>query len=172
MSNLFCFLDVEIHLDAMGIGDTIKAAKKKIFKNPWDYAKTMIFLYHHLHQALGSEFLAIKNLYILWNGLYERYSHLKSIILPNTRNEWIKLKLQDFKTIDEYNSTVLRITSQLKLCGDKITDEDIYAGENIHNFPCLKYSSTAKISSTRVQEAFRPNLMSSYSREEKWRGVG
>lgn len=125
MSNLFCFLDVEIHLDAMGIGDTIKAAKKKIFKNPWDYAKTMIFLYHHLHQALGSEFLAIKNLYILWNGLYERYSHLKSIILPNTRNEWIKLKLQDFKTIDEYNSNVLRITSQLKLCGDKITDEDM-----------------------------------------------
>lgn len=80
---------------------------------------------------------------------------MKSIILPNTRNEWIKLKLQDFKTIDEYNSNVLRITSQLKLCGDKITDEDIYAGENIHNFPCLKYSSTANISSTRVQEAFR-----------------
>lgn len=50
---------------------------------------------------------------------------MKSIILPNTRNEWIKLKLQDFKTIDEYNSNVLRITSQLKLCGDKITDEDM-----------------------------------------------
>ena len=36
------------------------------------------------------------------------------------------LRLQDFKTVSEYNSTLFKISSQLKLCGEKkITKEDI-----------------------------------------------
>ena len=35
------------------------------------------------------------------------------------------LRLQDFKTVSEYNSALFKISSQLKLCGEKITEEDI-----------------------------------------------
>ena len=35
------------------------------------------------------------------------------------------LRLQDFKTISEYNSALFRISSQLKLCGEKVTEEDM-----------------------------------------------
>ena len=35
------------------------------------------------------------------------------------------LKLQDFKSVSDYNLTLLKISSQLKLCGDKVTEEDM-----------------------------------------------
>ncbi|XP_073154029.1 uncharacterized protein [Henckelia pumila] len=35
------------------------------------------------------------------------------------------LHLQDFKSVSEYNSALFRISSQLKLCGEKITDDDL-----------------------------------------------
>ena len=35
------------------------------------------------------------------------------------------LRLQDFKSVSEYNSAIFRISSQLQLCGEKITDEDM-----------------------------------------------
>ena len=33
--------------------------------------------------------------------------------------------LQDFKTISEYNYALFRISSQLKLCGEKVIEEDM-----------------------------------------------
>jgi hypothetical protein len=47
------------------------------------------------------------------------------VLLLKARYEWIHLRLQDFKFVDEYNSAMIRITSELKLCGEKITDEDM-----------------------------------------------
>ncbi|CAN6712483.1 unnamed protein product [Malus baccata var. baccata] len=46
------------------------------------------------------------------------------VILPRARYEWTHLKIQDFKLVAEYNSALFRITYQLKLCGDTITEED------------------------------------------------
>ena len=34
------------------------------------------------------------------------------------------MRLQDFKTVSEYNFDLFRISSQLKLCGEKVTKED------------------------------------------------
>jgi hypothetical protein len=47
------------------------------------------------------------------------------VLLPKARYELIHLRLQDFKSVGEYNSAMFRITSELKLCGEKITDEDM-----------------------------------------------
>ena len=85
----------------------------------------MIFLRHHLHQALKMKHLTIKDPYVMWNNLYERYCHLRSIILPNVCSEWNALRLQDFKSLHEYNYALYKITSQLKLCRENITDEDM-----------------------------------------------
>ncbi|PIN21178.1 hypothetical protein CDL12_06119 [Handroanthus impetiginosus] len=35
------------------------------------------------------------------------------------------LKLQDFKSVSEYNSAIFKISSQLKLCVENITDKDL-----------------------------------------------
>ncbi|XP_021750417.1 uncharacterized protein LOC110716090 [Chenopodium quinoa] len=83
-------LDAEIHLDAKGLGDTIKENNTATSQ---DKAKTMIFLRHHLHEGLKTECLTIKDPQVHWSNLKERYDH--------------------------------QITSQLKLCGEKITDAEM-----------------------------------------------
>ncbi|XP_017640438.1 uncharacterized protein LOC108481880 [Gossypium arboreum] len=94
-------LDAEIHLDAKGLGETIKEGNEE---STQDKAKAMIFLRHHLHEA---------------------------------RYEWLNLRLQDFKSVNDYNSAMFRITSQLNLSGEKITDaemlEKIYSTFHANN---------------------------------------
>ncbi|XP_070024865.1 uncharacterized protein [Nicotiana sylvestris] len=115
-------LDAEIHLDAMGLGDAIKDKDKA---STQDYAKALIFLRHHLDEGLKIEYLTVKDPFVLWNGLKERYDNLKLVTLPQARYDWAYLRLQDFKSISEYNSAMFRITSRLKLCGDNISDYDM-----------------------------------------------
>ena len=71
----------------------------------------MIFPRHRLHQALKMEYLTIKDPYVLWSSSYERYDHLRLVILSNARSEWNTLRLQDFKSVHEYNYALYRITS-------------------------------------------------------------
>ncbi|KAM3305222.1 hypothetical protein P3S67_012088 [Capsicum chacoense] len=62
----------------------------------------MIFLSHHLDEVLKIEYLTIKDPLVLWNSLKERFDHLKM-----------------------YNSAMFRISSQLKLCGETVNDNDM-----------------------------------------------
>ncbi|KAJ4837343.1 hypothetical protein Tsubulata_047717, partial [Turnera subulata] len=50
-------LDAEMHLDAQGLGDTIKSPQDV---SSQDKAKAMIFLRHHLHDSLKTEYLTVK----------------------------------------------------------------------------------------------------------------
>jgi hypothetical protein len=45
-------------------------------------AKTMIFIRHHLHEGLKIEYLTIKDSFVLWQNLKEKYDHQKFNILP------------------------------------------------------------------------------------------
>ncbi|XP_021773969.1 uncharacterized protein LOC110737929 [Chenopodium quinoa] len=119
---LLWVLHAEIHLDAKGLGETIKEPNKATSQ---DKAKAMIFLRHHLHEGLKNEYLTVKDPQILWSNLKERYDHQKTVILPKARYDWLNLRLQDFKSISEYNSAMFKITSQLKLCGKNITDVEM-----------------------------------------------
>ncbi|KAH0662143.1 hypothetical protein KY284_027074 [Solanum tuberosum] len=115
-------LDAEIHLDAMGLADTIQEKNQASNQNR---AKAMIFLRHHLDESLKMEYLTVKDPLVLWNNLKDRYHHLKLVILSQARYDWIHLRLQDFKFISEYNSSIFKIISQLKLCGENTTDHDM-----------------------------------------------
>ncbi|XP_074346901.1 uncharacterized protein LOC141685710 [Apium graveolens] len=87
--------DAEIHLSAMGLGDTIKEENKT---SEQDKAKAMIFLRHHLDEGLKTEYLTIKDPSTLWKDLKERYDHQKMVILPKARYDWLHLRLQDYKS--------------------------------------------------------------------------
>ncbi|KAK4727002.1 hypothetical protein R3W88_031919 [Solanum pinnatisectum] len=101
-------LNAEIHLDAMDLGDTIKIENKE---SKQDCAKAMIFLCYHIEEILKIEYLTVKDPLM--------------VIHPKERYDWMHLRLQDFKSIHEYNSVMFRITSQLKLCGDTVSDIDM-----------------------------------------------
>ncbi|XP_021737856.1 uncharacterized protein LOC110704384 [Chenopodium quinoa] len=57
-------LDAEIHLNAKGLGDTIKENNTATSQ---DKAKAMIFLGHHLHEGLKTEYLTVKDPQVLEN---------------------------------------------------------------------------------------------------------
>ncbi|KAM1487092.1 hypothetical protein ACFX2I_001203 [Malus domestica] len=85
----------------------------------------MIFIRRHLDNGLKNEYLTVKDLLAFWKKLRNRYNHQTKVILPMARYEWTHLRIQDFKLVAEYNSSLFRITSQMKLCGDTITEEDM-----------------------------------------------
>ncbi|XP_060210801.1 uncharacterized protein LOC132637781 [Lycium barbarum] len=115
-------LDAKIHLEAKGLGDTIKQGNES---SSQDKAKATIFLRHHLYELLKTEYLTVKDPLELWNNLKDRYEHLKLTVLPKARYDWMHLRLQDFKTITDYNSVVHQVSSALKLCGETNTDEHL-----------------------------------------------
>ncbi|XP_059668728.1 uncharacterized protein LOC132313798 [Cornus florida] len=106
-------LVAQIHLDAMGLGDTIKENNEASLQ---DKAKAMIFLRRHISEELKTEYLTERNPLCLWNNLKKRYDHQKTVILPKAKANWLQLRLQDFKTMAEYNSALFKISSTLKLC--------------------------------------------------------
>ena len=119
---LFWVLDAEIHLDAMNLGNTIKEGNDASLQ---DRTRALIFLCRHIDEGLKGEYLMVKDPFILWNNLRERYDHQKTIILPKARYDWMHLRLQDFKSVSDYNLALFKISSQLKLSGEKVTEEDM-----------------------------------------------
>ena len=106
----------------MGLEGTISQENQTSLQ---DKSKAMIFLRHHLHESLKAQYLTVEDPLMLWNDLKERYDHQRDIYLPRAKYEWTNLRLQDFAKVSDYNSELFRITSQLKLCGDNITEEDM-----------------------------------------------
>ncbi|KAK4709954.1 hypothetical protein R3W88_004467 [Solanum pinnatisectum] len=126
-------LDTEIHLDAKGLGDTIKQENKA--------------------SRIKIEYLIVKDPLELWINLKDRYDHLKLTVLPKARYEWIHLWFQDFKTVTEYNSTIHKVSSILKLCGDTITGDDLLE----------KTFSTFHASNVLLQQQYREKGYKKYS---------
>lgn len=143
-------LDAEIHLAAKGLDATITQGNEA---SSQDKAKAMIFLRHHLDEGLKIEYLTVKDPLELWTDLKGRYDHLKATVLPRARYEWMHLRFQDFKTVIEYNSAVFRITSQLKLCGETIKDEDMLE----------KTLTTFHASNVILQQQYREKGFQKYS---------
>jgi hypothetical protein len=143
-------LDAEIHLEAMNLGNTIKVDNEA---SQQDRTKVMIFLRHHLHEELKTEYLTVKDPLILWNNLRERYEHLKTVILLKAHYDWMHLRLQDFKSVSDYNSALFKISSQLKLCGENVTDVDMSE----------KTYTTFHASNVLLQQQYREHNFTRYS---------
>ena len=106
----------------MNLRNTIKERNTPSLQ---DRAKALILLHHHIDEGLKSEYLTVRDPLILWTSLKKRNDHQKTVILPKARYDWLHLRLEDFKSVSDYNSTLFKINYQLKLCGEKITYEDM-----------------------------------------------
>ena len=122
----------------MNLGNTIKEGNDASLQ---DCTRALIFLRHHIDEGLKGEYLTVKDSFILWNNLREQHDHQKTIILPKAHYDWMYLRLQDFKSVSDYNSALFKISSQLKLCGKK-SHLRRYASKNIHDFSCLECTAT------------------------------
>ena len=140
-------LDAEINLEAENLGETIKEGNQRSLQ---DRAKALIFLRHHLHEDLKIEYLTVKDPLILWTELKKRFDHQKTMILPKARYDWMHLRLQDFKTVSEYNSALFKISSQLKLCGE-ISQKKTCLKKRLQRFTPRMCSCSSNIESIDLQ---------------------
>jgi ubiquitin C-terminal hydrolase len=130
-----------MNIDVMNLGNTIKnenqasqqdraKAMNENQASQQDRAKAIIFLLHHLHDELNkNEYLIVKVPLTLWNNLRERYKYQNTVILPKSS-----------LSLDAHEVALFKISSQLKVCGEKVTYDDIY------HISCLECAPAAAIS--------------------------
>ena len=135
-------INVEMHLQSMGLIDTIKENNNTSLQ---DKVKSIIFLRRHLDEGLKYEYLTVKDSSVLWKDLKDKYDHQRDVILLVVTDEWRALRFQDFKKVSDYNSVMFRIVSQLKFCGQTVTDEDMLE----------KTYSTFHASNVTLQQQYR-----------------
>lgn len=114
-------LDTEAHLNAKGLQDTILTDAGPTLQQK---AQGLILIRHHLAYSLKRQYLNEANPRILWDELQSGFNHTRTIALPAARHDWINLRVQDHKSMAEYNSELFRIVAQLALCGHPVQDEE------------------------------------------------
>lgn len=125
-------LNAEINLTAKELYDPIDNPNDTIVNK----AKAVALIRHHLCEPLQDQYMDEFDPKKLWDQLKERFDHLKTVILPSARFDWQNLRLQDFKTVSEYNGELFKISNQLAACGHPITEEDKLE-KNIYYFSSI-----------------------------------
>ncbi|KAM2472180.1 hypothetical protein FF2_046475 [Malus domestica] len=116
--------DVKLHLTAKNLRPDIEEETDNPIGKA-EKATDMIFIRRHIHNALQTEYLAEEDPRALWVALNDHFDHQNDIFLPEAKHDWQHLRLQDFKSMNKYNSEVCRIRSLLKFCNKTLTKEDL-----------------------------------------------
>lgn len=89
---------------------------------PSQRSGVLLLLRNYIHPDLKAQYLMEESPRDLWNALKARYDKQKELIFPEASYEWNNLRIQDFKSVEEYNHAVHTICSKLKFC-DKEPDD-------------------------------------------------
>ncbi|KAL0805959.1 hypothetical protein Bca101_098450 [Brassica carinata] len=143
-------LDTKIILKSKGLGECITEDNNS---NEKDRYRAILIIRHHLAESLKDQYLTIENPLELWNELKSRYDHQRTVILPKARSDWRDIRIQDNKSVDEYNSAMFKIVSKLKLCGESITDQDMLE----------KTFSTFHTSNVLLQQQYKEKCFKTYA---------
>jgi hypothetical protein len=110
-------MNVKISLALHGVYEAILPPEERTapLLDPFKY-NALYIIRNHLHIDLKSEYLMEEELNVLWAALQTCYEQQNSVILPEANHDWIMLRLQDFKSIGEYNHVVHKICVRLRFC--------------------------------------------------------
>ncbi|CAG7871617.1 unnamed protein product [Brassica rapa] len=112
VSKLQSLLDFDVTTGAKELW-LIQCPTSHVYK---DNYKAIVVIRHHLAEGLKDQYLTIENPLELWTELKTRFNHQKTVILPKALYDWRNLRVQDYKSVEEYNSALFKIVSKLKLC--------------------------------------------------------
>ncbi|GKB20375.1 hypothetical protein Tco_0854298 [Tanacetum coccineum] len=143
-------LDVEMHLQSMGIAQTIIENSDS---SPEDKARANIFLRKHIDNGLKLEYLTTEDPSILYKDLKDRIDNKMEVLLPAVQEDWRSLRFQDLKKFNEYISALFTICSQLKCFEQSVTDADMLE----------KTYSTFHASNMTLQHQYRLQKFTRYS---------
>lgn len=116
--------DIKIALAARKLSSTIQEPQQGVVVTDQQNFSALALLRFYIHKDLKAEYVMIENTRELWVALKERYDQQKELIWPEANHEWNHLRLQDFKTVADYNHAVHRICSRLKFCEKEPSDAD------------------------------------------------
>jgi hypothetical protein len=117
-------IDVKAHLVAdelegimnYPVLDNFTASKKS-----W----ALVFMRKHIDDSLEQQYIQIEDPTDLWRQLEAKFCHEKMIFLPKAHHDWANLRVYDFSDFSSYNNELFKIVSQLHLCGENKTDENM-----------------------------------------------
>ena len=89
----------------------------------------------------------------LWTKLKDQYDHMKSVVPLQAQYVWQRLRLQNFKSVSEYNFALFDIVTQLKLCGVMVLEADMLE----------KIFSTFHASNIILQQQYKQKNFTKYS---------
>ena len=116
--------DIKIILASRSLLATIQEPQTGVVLQDKHTYTALVLLRFYIHKNLKSEYLMIENPRELWVALKERYEQQKELIWPEANHEWNHLRLQDFKSVADYNHAIHRICSKLKFYEKEPTDSD------------------------------------------------
>jgi hypothetical protein len=118
-------IDVKVSLSSRGLYRAVLPPEDGVAPLEDQHVYTALYIIRsHIHPDLKAEYLLEENPHNLWTSLKQRYEQQKALVLPAANYEWTQLRLQDFKTVSDYNHAVHRICSKLQFCEKEPTDAD------------------------------------------------
>ena len=119
--------DVKVFLQAENIAqaiskDEIPEEAQLPASTKWH---TLMVLRRHLDHTLRIQYLHIENPAELWAKLQARFDHQQPLYLPQARSDWTNLRVLDFPNFSAYDEELHRILSQLRMCGQVISESEL-----------------------------------------------
>jgi hypothetical protein len=96
--------------------------------------QTLQIFRRHIDPSLRQQYIQVEHPADLWTQLHERFHHKQTIFLPEARNDWINLRVLDFPDLISFNAELHRITAQLRLCGEIVTEAQLI-DKTLSTFP-------------------------------------
>lgn len=71
---------------------------------------------------------------VLWQSLEDHFDRMKATELPQAKSEWERLCFSDFGSVTAYDLALRRILTQLKICDQEMSDEEMIQ-KTLSTFP-------------------------------------
>jgi hypothetical protein len=110
-------MDLKISLALREMYEAIIPPTKRIVSllEPHKYNALYIMM-NHIHSDLKSEYVMEEESSTLWTTLQTRYEQQNVMILREANHDWTILRLQDYKSIGDYNLVIHKIYVKLRFC--------------------------------------------------------
>jgi hypothetical protein len=118
-------IDVKISLALRGMYEAITPpGERQQELLPTHQCNVLYIIRNHIHLDLKSEYVLEEEPSALWAALQNHYEQQKVVILLEANHDWVHLRLQDYKSIEDYNHDVHKICAKLRFCENKYFDEE------------------------------------------------
>jgi hypothetical protein len=139
-------MDIKISLALRGMYEGITPpAKRQHELLPTYQYNALYIIWHHIHPNLKSKNVLEEEPNALWATLQNCYEQQNVVNLTEANHEWVHLRLQDYKSIGDYNHVVHKICVKFQFCEKEPSDEEK-----------IKKTLTTMLPSDRILEASIP----------------